>query len=307
MISDVELRHLRYVIAVADDLSFTRAAERLHIAQPALSQQIRQLEERVGTTLIVRRPRVSLTPAGDAFVTAARRAVAHVQQAGETARRIAAGTRAVVHVGLASSAALTAIPAIVKRFMALHADVEVALHELHSAEQLESLRQGSLDVAVLREAVVDPLLESHELLRESFVLLTPAGGSSRRRTSDLSHYANEPFILFARRTAPTLYEQIVSLCREAGFEPRVVHEMNEWHTIAGLVGAGLGVSIGPESVRSLGIRGVRSVPLRRGGRRAVLFLCHAANGASEAALRFSRFARGQIDAPRMRVRVNRQP
>lgn len=293
MISDVELRHLRYVIAVADDLSFTRAAARLHIAQPALSQQIRQLEDRVGTTLVVRRPRVSLTPAGDAFVAAARRAVAHVQQAGETARRIAAGTRAVVHVGLASSAALTAIPAIVKRFMALNPDVEVALHELHSAEQVESLRQGSLDVAVLREAVVDPSLESHELVRESFALLMSAGAARRRGGGNLSRYASEPFILFARRTAPTLYEQIVSLCHEAGFAPRVVHEMNEWHTIAALVGAGLGVSIGPESVRSLGIRGVRALPLKGGGRRAVLFLCHSANGASEAALRFARFARGR--------------
>jgi DNA-binding transcriptional LysR family regulator len=291
MTNDVEVRHLRYCIAVAEDLSFTRAAARLNIAQPALSQQIRQLEQRLGTTLFVRTPRVSLTAAGAAFVAAGRHALAHVQQAAEIARRVATGAKAVIHVGLASSAALTGIPAIVSRFMNANRDVEVQLRELHSAEQVDALRQGTLDVAILREAVTDAAFASHELLREPLELLTSVRHRLARASSiQLSRCADEAFVLFARRTAPTLYDQIIATCGEAGFTPRVVHEAQEWHTITALVAAGLGISIAPRSVAALRIGGTRLRRLPAASGRAVLFLCYPREAATDATRRFVRFA-----------------
>ena len=176
--------------------------------------------------------------------------------------------------------------------MTAHPDIAVRLHELHSAEQLESVRQGFLDMAILREAVVDPSFVSLELVREPFVLLAPSShAQARRRSVSLTRYAAEPFILLSRRTAPTLYDQIVAICRDAGFEPQVVHEAYEWHTIAALVGAGLGMSIAPASVAALRIRVVTTRRLHAAGSRAVLFLLHPADGLSEAARRFARFAR----------------
>jgi DNA-binding transcriptional LysR family regulator len=297
MVHDVELRHFRYFIAVAEDLSFTRAAARLNIAQPALSQQIRQLEQRLGTSLLVRTPRVGLTPAGAAFLAAARRALAHAYQAAETARRVGAGTRAVLHVELASSAAFTDVPAVVARFMTTHPDVEVRLREMHSAEQLDALRNGALDVAILREAVTDPTLASHELVREPFVLLAPAKHRlARMRAMHLARCADEAFVLFARRAAPTLFDQITAMCNEAGFAPRVVHEAQEWHTISALVAAGLGISIAPRSVAALGIRGASIRRLPAAGGRAVLFVCYPSESAPEPTRRFVAFARSHIRA-----------
>ena len=297
MLHDVELRHFRYFVAIAEDLSFTRAAARLNIAQPALSQQIRQLEQRLGTVLLVRTPRVSLTPAGVALVAAARRALAHVQQAADTARRVGAGTRSVLHVGLASSAALTAIPAVVKRFTTVHPAVEVRLREMHSGEQLDALRNGALDVAILREAATDPAFASHELLREPLVLLAPAKHPlARIRAMDLARFADEAFVLFARRTAPTLFDQITALCGEAGFAPRVVHEAQEWHTISALVARGLGISIAPQSVAALGIRGTIVRRLSAAGQRAVLFVCYPSDAAPEPTRSFVGFARSHLRA-----------
>ncbi len=297
MVHDVELRHFRYFVAIAEDLSFTRAAARLNIAQPALSQQIRQLEQRLGTVLLVRAPRVSLTPAGLALMAGARRALAHVHQATDTARRVGAGTRSALRVGLASSAALTAIPAVVKRFKAAHPAVDVRLREMHSAEQLDALRNGALDVAILREATTDPALASHELLREPLVLLAPAKHPlARIRAIDLARFADEAFVLFARRTAPTLFDQITALCGEAGFAPRVVHEAQEWHTISALVAGGLGISIAPQSVAALGIRGTIVRRLSAAGQRAVLFVCYPSDAAPELTRSFVGFARSHLRA-----------
>jgi DNA-binding transcriptional LysR family regulator len=173
--------------------------------------------------------------------------------------------------------------------------VEVRLREMHSADQLDALRNGALDVAILREAVTDPALASHELVREPFVLLAPAGHRlARMRTVHLARCAGEPFVLFARRTAPTLFDQITAMCGEAGFTPRVVHEAQEWHTISALVAAGLGISIAPRSVEALGIRGTSVRRLPAAGGRAVLFVCYPSDSAPESTRRFVEFARSRI-------------
>jgi DNA-binding transcriptional LysR family regulator len=166
---------------------------------------------------------------------------------------------------------------------------------MHSAEQLDALRSGALDAAILREAVTDPSLVTHELVREPLVLLAPCSHRlARARAITLARCANEPFVLFARRTAPTLFDQITAMCGEAGFAPRVVHEAQEWHTISSLVAAGLGISIAPRSVAALGISGSCIRRLPEAGGRAVLFICHPGETASDSTRRFVAFARSQM-------------
>lgn len=287
----LELRHLRYAIAVAEDLSFTRAAARLRIAQPALSQQIRQLEERVGVRLFERRPRVAVTAAGLAFLGPARRALTDVLQASDAANRAHAGRPPLLRIGLASTAALTTIPTVIRSFAKAHPGVDLRLQEMHSAEQVEALRRGMLDVAVLREPILDPAIASMELVREPFVLALPRRHPlARRRLVEVSGCANEPFVLFPRHVAPTLHDQILALCREAGFRPRLENEAVEWHTIMALVAAGLGVTIGPASLGRLRVQGVTVRPLRTGAGRAVLFLCYDERAATSATRDFAAFA-----------------
>jgi DNA-binding transcriptional LysR family regulator len=290
MTADIELRHLRYCIAVAEESSFTRAASRLNIAQPALSQQIKQLESRLGTVLFARTPRVELTPAGVAFLAAARRAVTQVHQAAAVAQRVGAGRRAVLHVGIASAAAMTAFPRVTRAFMEAHPDIEIRLVEMHSTEQLHALRSGALDVGVVREAVADQSFEARELMREPLlVVLGVKHPFARQRAVSLAQCADEPFILFPRSGAPTLHDQIFTMCREAGFTPRVENEAHEWHTMAALVASGFGISIAPASVAAIRVRGTVMRRLIPSIRPTALFLCTPSNSDSDAVRAFTDF------------------
>jgi DNA-binding transcriptional LysR family regulator len=280
MTPDIELRHLRYFVAVAEELSFTRAAERLHIAQPALSQQIRQLETRLGTSLLTRSPRVALSAAGSAFLPAARRALTQVQQAAAIAAKVGSGRTALLHVGLSSAASLTKFPRVVRMFAAARPDVEVRMREMHSTDQLDALRSGTLDVAIVREIPTDQSLAMHEILRERLMIILPAQHPlARRKVVRLARCADESFVLFPRSGAPTLYDQVVGMCRQAGFTPRVECEAHEWHTMAGLVASGLGVSIAPASVGALRVRGTVMRQLLPDTRPTALFLCSGPSAA----------------------------
>lgn len=288
---DIELRHLRYFVAVAEDLSFTRAAERINLAQPALSQQIRQLEDRIGARLFHRAPRVALTVAGAAFLVGARRVLADVQHAAETAARAAAAKPSTLRIGFASSAALTPFPTIVRQFAAIRRDMSVRLCEMHSAEQVDALRRGAIDVAVLREPILDSEITSDEFFREPFVLVLPSRHRLLRHRSPLARCAEYPFIIFPRRVAPMLYDQIQTICLEAGFIPRVEHEAFEWHTIIALVAAGLGIAIAPASVAALHLSLTVLRPLPSAAGRAVLFLCYDQASSVAHVRDFARFAR----------------
>jgi DNA-binding transcriptional LysR family regulator len=295
MSPDIELRHFRYFIAVAEELSFTRAAARLHVAQPALSHQIRQLETRLSATLFVRSPRVALTAAGAAFLVAARRALTQVQQATVIAAKVDAGRSALLHIGLSSAASLTAFPRVVREFMAKRSDIEIRIREMHSTEQLEALRSGSLDVGVVREAATDQPLTMRELVREPLMIILPSRHHLARHSAVvLSRCADEPFVLFPRAGAPTLHDQIVTMCREAGFTPRVENEAHEWHTIAALVAAGFGISIAPASVAALRVKGTVMHRLLPDTRPTALFLCTPAGSQSEPITAFTRFVLAEM-------------
>jgi DNA-binding transcriptional LysR family regulator len=286
----IELRHLRYFIAVAEEGGFSLAARRLAMAQPPLSQQIRQLEERIGVPLFERRPRVRLTPAGERLLPVARHQLALLQRSLESVRRFSSEPRGVVQIGFSSSAALTALPKIWQAFRSRTPTVELRLQELHSAEQLERLRSGVLDMGILREPALDEAFTLRELLREPFVALLPARHRLARQAAvRVNVLAREQFVLFPRTTAPTLYDQIISVCAEGGFAPAIGAEAQEWHTISGLVAAGFGVSIAPASVGRLRLLGTVVRPLRPSVERAALFLCHTREAIPRPAAEFIAF------------------
>lgn len=269
----LELRHFRYVEAVAEAGSFTRAAARLDMAQPPLSQQIARLELLVGHPLFTRRPRVTLTEAGVAFLRSARDSLAHAGRAIEAARRAAAAQRVVIRLGFASTAALGGMPGVVRRFERQTPGLAVELIEMHSAEQLGALEAGRIDIGITREPGAPTSVVLRELTREHLVALIPRdhrlAGVRRLATVAL---ADEPFILFPREVAPALYDQIAGVCREAGFTPRHAHSSREWATAARLVGAGLGITIGPASIAATQVPGVVVRRLSPAIARSVLYL-----------------------------------
>ncbi|HEX8710103.1 MAG TPA: LysR substrate-binding domain-containing protein [Pyrinomonadaceae bacterium] len=256
---NIELRHLRYFAAVAEELHFGRAAQKLGLAQPPLSQQIKSLEALVGHTLFERRPQVRLTAAGEALLEVARRTLAQVEEGLDLARRAGLGEAGKLTVGFAASILTTSLPEILRSYREHYPSVELRLRELSSAAQTVALADGSIDVGFVREAVEhgDDLV-SEPILREEFVaVLPPAHPLATRRRLPLHALAEEPFVHFPRVVAPALYDQIADACRRAGFRPRVVQEAQEWLTILGLVEAGLGVSLVPASFCRLQWGGVQ--------------------------------------------------
>lgn len=289
----VELRHLRYFLAVAEELHFGRAAERLGIAQPPLSQQIKSMEELVGHALFERKPRVRLTPAGEALLDVARRTLAQVEEGLDLARRAGRGEEGKVTVGFAASILTTTLPEILRTYRERYPGVELRLLELSSAAQAAALADGSIDVGFVREAVGQGGgLLCEPVFREEFVaVLPPSHALAKRRQLPLGDLAEEPFVHFPRAVAPALFDQIAEACRRAGFRPRVVQEAREWLTILGLVEAGLGVSLVPSSFCMLQWGGVQYRPLGPPREFTDVFVCWRPAPAVPAVARLVEIAR----------------
>jgi DNA-binding transcriptional LysR family regulator len=258
----MELRHLRYFVAVAEELHFRRAAERLHMSQPPLSQQIRRLEEEVGATLLVRNQRrVELTAAGAAYLTRAREILLAVEDAAREARRVQRGEVGRLAVGFVGSALYSVVPELLRAFRDRHPDVGLRLHELGTTEQLRRLEDGRLDIGFLRAPGGRPGLSIETVLREPVVAALPdvhplaRGGEVRA-----AQLAGEPLVLMTRAGAPGLRAALAPLTDGLG-EDAIVQEVAEMQTLIGLVAAGVGVSLVPESVRALARAGVVYRPL----------------------------------------------
>jgi DNA-binding transcriptional LysR family regulator len=246
----VELRHLRYFVAVAEELHFHRAAERLHISQPPLSQQIRALEAELEVRLLDRNRRgVALTPAGGVFLAEARGILAAVDTAAESARSVARGAAGRLSVAFVGSAMHGTLPALLRAHRLAYPLVELALRELPTAAQLEALRGGRIDVGVIRPPVDEPDLVLETIHTEPVVVALPAGHPlAEREQVALADLLDEGFVLLARREAPGLHDSLNRALARAGGAPRVVQEVREMQTVVGLVAAGLGVSLVPASV-----------------------------------------------------------
>ena len=250
---------------VAEERHFTRAAARLHVAQPALTKRIQQLEAGMGIQLFTRsRREVRLTPAGEALLGPVRLVLSAVDALCATAEGVRAGEAGRLRIGFTPSAPHHVLPGLMRGFRRSHPDVECLLTETGSDEQVERLLAGDLDVGILRPpAVMPPHLVCRRFLEEPFVAVLPRDHPlAGRRTVALAQLAGDPFVLIARRVVRAVHDQILAACAGAGFTPAVVQEGTHIHSVAGLVASGLGVSILPASAASLGFRDVVCRPLR---------------------------------------------
>ncbi|MGV5329913.1 LysR family transcriptional regulator [Pseudomonas aeruginosa] len=257
----MELRHLRYFIAVAEELHFGCAAERLGISQPPLSQQIQALEEEIGARLFERtNRRVELTDAGRLFLDESRQVLAQVDKAVLLARRAHLGELGELKIGFTSSAPFTStIPSSIHAFRKAYPDVHLDLQEMSSRQVLKALLEESLQVGVIRPLALPDAVHWVELFREPLVAVLRADHPLAAGSEDglaIAALAEEPFVFFPRSYGTGLYDQVIALTRQAGFSPRIAQEASEAMTIIGLVSAGLGVSILPASFRRTRVDGV---------------------------------------------------
>jgi len=256
----MDLRHLRYFVAVAEELNFTRAALRVGIGQPPLSQQIRDLERDLGVMLFVRRPQgVVLTEAGAAFLPEARLVLAGAERARQTAQQAEKGLTGHLSLGLTSSAAFNpVVSSTVRRFRRQFPSVTLSLIERNSVYLLERMYSGDLDAAFYRPGLGDP--EGMRLLRlasEPMRVILPASHHlAGLRALPLEALAQEPFVMFPRDTGLSLYDNILTACRAAGFIPQVAQEAPQISSVVNLVAADLGVSIVPASICRIRLGGV---------------------------------------------------
>ena len=260
----MELRHLRYFIAVAETLHFGRAAALLHIAQPPLSQQIRRLENELGVRLFHRtNRRVELTDAGHALLDEARRTLAQADRAATVAMKAGRGEVGRFVIGYMASAELSVFPKVLPVFRKRYPDVELVLQILPPREQFEQLRAGRLHVGFVRLPATDRNLIVVPIFSEPLVAVLPKRHSlGRHRSISLQALRDEHFVLFPRQHAPGYYDSLVDICRQAGFDPKPVQESEKLHTILSLVAMGRGVALMPKCVSAVGRKGVVCRPLR---------------------------------------------
>ena len=262
----MELRHLRYFIAVAEELHFTRAAERLHIGQPPLSQAIQALEADVGAQLFARTKRsVRMTEAGKLFLADARRILALSDQAAETARRAERGEAGELRVGFTFSTPLTPFfAAVINRYRSAYPHVRLTLLEMATLRQLDALSQRTLDLGFIRppERAPSEELKLTPMRQDPLVAVLPTTGAlARKKTIAMRDLEGMPFVMYPPGAGTGIYPQIFKLCRDAGFVPAVALEAGEASTIIGLVAAGCGVSLLPAAFSRIRMDGVCYRPI----------------------------------------------
>jgi DNA-binding transcriptional LysR family regulator len=261
MNESVSLKRLDAFVMVADELHFGRAAARLHVAQPALSQQIRQLENDLGLALLERTTRrVALTPDGEAFLPHARQLLVTAQGVARAAEELRAGARGRLRLGFVDSTAYEFVPRFLRRFRAAWPDADVELLTMSSDEQARALVDGEIDLGVARTVPARPAVDSVVLGHDRFMLAVPADHRvAAQRTVSLRRLADDRFVGFSRTSSPSLHAELRSLLAGHGvvYDPAI--EATEYTTIVGLVAAGEGVALVPAGVRRLQLPNVAYV------------------------------------------------
>ncbi len=260
----MELRQLRYFLAVAEELNFTRAAERAGIAQPPLSQQIKALEAELGADLFRRtRRQVQLTDAGQALIGHARRTLQSAEDARLAVQARGEGLRGAISVGAIYTAAYTIVPRILRAFREACPLVTVQLREMSIDEQHAALNRGAIDAGLLRPPANDSRLDYLTLFEEPFVAIIPARHRLRaKRSLSLADIADEPFVSLPRLYHNSVGAVAAGMFEAGGLRPRVVQEVGEMHTLICLVASGLGVSVVPASLSEIRMRDVLYKPIQ---------------------------------------------
>lgn len=245
------------IVVLGETLHFGRAAERLHVSQPALSKRIRRIEEQVGGPLLIRRYRdVRLTEAGRLLAGRGRHLLHDAAATVALSQRAARGEAGLLRVGFGIASILGLLPGVLLRFRRDYPDVELQLRDMSTPEQISALVEGTIDVGFVRLPVSDGRLLMRPVIHERLAAaLGPRSPWSPRL--GLRSVAAEPFIIIARARSASFYDHALSICAASGFTPRVVQEANELFTVLSLVGAGLGVSLVPRSAALMRLPGVR--------------------------------------------------
>lgn len=274
---DYSLRELECFIAVAEELSFTRAAKRLNLAQPPLSRHIRALEEKIGARLFNREPRgVSLTPAANVFYEETRNIPRRLLRAGEAARRSALGEVARLRLGFVSAVMNEDLSNIFRSFRSDHPEIQITLHDVPPHEQLEAIADGRLDGGFIGlEPAEPPAAVSFIPWRtEPLICLVPLGHElSGRKSINPAALANESFIAVSRSSAPAFADLIENLCQAADFRPRVILESPRAQAVALMVAVGSGIALLPATLAELVKRSTHAIPLRPAIKITHVFAC----------------------------------
>lgn len=244
----MELRHLRYFQAVAETLNFTRAAERLHIAQPPLSRQIQQLEDLLGVALLERGRPLRLTEAGRFFYEQSGTLLKQLENLCDNTRRIGLGQRQWLGIGFAPSPLYAGLPELIRELRG-DSELELGLHEMTTLQQVEALKAGRIDIGFGRMRFDDPAIHQQVLREDPLVAVLPAGHALLGTPVSLQQLSREPFILYPANPRPSYADHVLALFANHGLSIRVAQWSNELQTAIGLVAAGLGVALVPAAVQ----------------------------------------------------------
>ena len=259
----LETSELRSFIVLATELHFGRTSQRLFLSQPALSKQIRKLENKIGGALFLRtRRKVELTEAGRVLLSHAERVLQDMEKAMTVTKQAVGGFAGTLRLGFGIASVFEILPRTIVAFRKLRPSVELQMREMSTPSQIDSLVDGRIDVGILRLPIARPELDSRLLIRERFVAVTPKYFEYRNRKG-LGCLHEAPFILTDRSASATFHDRTLELCRRAGFAPHVVQESSEIFTILNLVRAGVGVSLVPSAAKGMKVKGISFHELRQ--------------------------------------------
>lgn len=286
----MELRHLRYFQMLGQTLNFTRAAERLHIAQPPLSRQIQQLEEELGVALLERSRPLRLTEAGRFFYEQTNQLLERLDEISATTQRLAGGQNRWLGIGFAPSTLYGELPELLRRLRS-NRSLQLGLLEMTTLQQSEALKNGRIDVGFGRIGIEDPAIVQQVLHMEPLVAALPAGHPLLGRPVTLAALAGEPFILYPGKPRPSYADHILALFNRRGLVVNVVQEANELQTAIGLVAAGIGVTLVPQTVQRLHREDIGYTPLADAETGSPIIMSYRATDESELLGEVQRLAR----------------
>jgi DNA-binding transcriptional LysR family regulator len=254
---NIEIAELHSFLVLASELHFRKAAEKLFLSQPALSKQIRRLEDKVGGVLFARtRRRVVLTEAGRVLLPLADKLVTDAHSVLTLTREAAEGRAGALGIGFGIASVSEILPRTILRFQEAYPHIELRMRDMSTPAQIAALLDGALDIGILRLPIADPALQSIPLFRERLVVVAPPSIAYKPKQG-LAALRDEPFIILPRSTSATFHDHVLGLCRRAGFTPHIVREASEMFTILNFVRAGLGVSLVPSAAVRMNVPGVR--------------------------------------------------